>query len=164
MILTIYYKPFNVENKTDVAVWLMTMVVVGGTGGLAGGLGGGQTVLCRMFSLRFSLLTTALIVYLARYFTFDCCFSTADVMRGGCQLAPQLQPQTQFFCRCYLWVGVLIFGKRTRNKADIAPQQQELLLTMQKPSVWHSCLSKTAPLNSCLHYIQCNWNKLAFCW
>lgn len=34
MILTIYYeyKPFkllNVENKTDVAVWLMTMVVVG---------------------------------------------------------------------------------------------------------------------------------------
>lgn len=102
MILAIYYKPFNVENKTDVAVWLMTMVVVGESGGLAGGLGGGQTVLCRMFSLRFSLLTTALIVYLARYFTFDCCFSTADVMRGGCQLAPQLQPQTQFFCRCYL--------------------------------------------------------------
>lgn len=44
MILTIYYKPFkllNVENKTDVAVWLMTMVVVGGTGGLAGDLEGG---------------------------------------------------------------------------------------------------------------------------
>lgn len=46
MILTIYYeyKPFkllNVENKTDVAVWFMTMVVVGGTGGVAGGLGRG---------------------------------------------------------------------------------------------------------------------------
>lgn len=49
MILTIYYKPFkllNVENKTDVAVWLMAMVVVGGTGGLAGGLGGGGRQFC----------------------------------------------------------------------------------------------------------------------
>lgn len=127
--------------------------------------GWGQTVLCRMFSLRFSLLTTALIVYLARYFTFDCCFSTADVMRGVCQLAPQLQPQTQFFCRCYLWVGVLIFRKRTRNKADIAPQQQELLLTMQKPSVWYSCLSKTAPLKAiCIiyHVIEINLRFVDF--
>lgn len=52
MILTIYYKPFkllNIENKTDVAVWLMTMVVVGGTGGVMGGLGGADSSVSDVF-------------------------------------------------------------------------------------------------------------------